>query len=96
MFDRQFFEGKLQPAVKEFAAKHCKKEASPSVEVLLRDGATYHIKKVIKAGERLLFLLVYSEKARVSEITVPYGEIVRLNFVETPPRPEARYELTNP
>ena len=96
MFDRQFFEGKLEPSVKEFVVKHCKQGTFPGVEVLLRDGATYYIKKVIKAGERLLFLLVYSEKTRMSEITVPYGEIVRLNFVETPPRPEARYELTNP
>ena len=92
MFDRQFFEGKLEPAVKEFVAEHCKEGAFPGVEVHLRDGATYYIKKVIKAGERLLFLLVYSEKARVSEITVPYGEVVRLNFIETPARPEARYE----
>jgi hypothetical protein len=46
---------------------------------------------VIHAGERLLFLLVYADRAK-SEIVVPYGEIVRLNFVEKPPEPEGAFE----
>lgn len=92
MFDRQFFEGKLVPAVKEFAGEHCRKGASPGVELLLRDGGTYYVRSVIQAGERLLLLLVYSDRLQ-SELVVPYGEIVRLNFVETPPKPEAAFEL---
>lgn len=91
MFDRQFFEGKLVAAVKQFVANHCKDGASPGVEVLLRDGSTYYIKKVIHAGERLVILLVYSGKAGLSEIVVPYAEVLRLSLVETPPRPEARF-----
>jgi hypothetical protein len=92
MFDRQFFEGKLVPAVRDFASKHCRKNAAPGVEIVLRDGGTYYVKRVVQAGEWLLTLLVHREKA-TSQIIIPYGEIARLTFTEKAPEPEAAFEL---
>jgi len=92
MFDRQFFEGKLIPAIEKFRDGRCKKGAFPGVELVLRDGGRYYVKEVIHAGERLLTLLAYSDRV-TSQIVTPYGEIVRLSFVEKPPDPEAAFEL---
>jgi hypothetical protein len=91
MYDRQFFEGRLVPAMEKFKKEHCKKGAFPGVELLLRDGGAYYVKKVVNAGERLLSLLVYSDRA-MRQIIIPYGEIIRLSFVEKPPEPEAAFE----
>ncbi len=92
MFDRQFFEGKLVPAIQDFAGRYGRKNAAPGVQLILRDGGAYYVKKVVQAGEWLLMLVVYGEKT-VSEIVIPYGEIVRLTFSEKAPEPEAVFEL---
>jgi hypothetical protein len=91
MFDRQFFEGKLIPAIDKFKDEHCKKGSFPGVELLLRDGSRYFVKEIVHAGEGLLSLLVYSDRVK-SQIITPYGEIMRLSFIEKPPEPEGAFE----